>query len=1554
MRRLALMIMLLTLVGVGAGNSSATAQGGNDEPDFHISFGGYNFDPLVDGEPVLQQAGSSLTADGFGLFLLQLNRQIDDAEMARLSTDVTFIQYIPYHTYLVWAAETKVNGLAQRSTLVRWTGPYHAEYRLGPVLRRMSDDGARDLIALDAYLIDEGGLETLLQLVPINGGAINFQEPSYVMGNSLDSSFVNFTISASALSQISDLPGLITLEAFEMPQTHDETAANVVANQPVTNDYGRWLAETGFDGTGIKVAINDTGVDWDHPDLSVKSGRDRALAFYVEANEPGSDGSCVPTTGNSAPCLGNEPGHGTHVAGIVAGTGATGAADASGQAFPGSLYGLGIAPGAALHSDNSIASGSIWPGYNVMGQAALSSTASLSNNSYGGDPGLGYTSTSMQVDQAALDVNPNNMTREPFLWIFSAGNNGRGDAQGNCPVVGGTTYPCLKSLGTQAEAKNVITVGSSNSPRSTNPNNLDTTISPFSSRGTAVDGRVKPDVVAPGDRIISTENISVTADGRLGLACSNSPAGSAQHAFCSGTSMAAPQVAGVAALFTQFWREYVGDSEVNPEPATVKAALIATTDDLGGGNDGFGNVMTNRPNPHQGWGRVNADRLLNPPVPILYYENPKVFTDTVQSETKNWRLHVRPANVAEPVRITLVWSDAPGAANANPALVNDLNLTVQDSSPAQYIGNNFGADGWGQSGSGLYDNKNNVENVWIRNPVSGDITILVSAFSLNGDGYYYNGDPTDQHFSLVCYNCIEALYVDDDADDGLIGYWKMDEGSGSEVYDSSGSGHTATSTSLFSWDDSHLPGLTKFPNFRSAAIGAPGGAGLQVGYASELEPQDALSVALWVRPSIDPNGIWHQFFGNPHSPNVSRFILARSPSGEAAFIVYDNTGAQITARANSDPLGQIPTGSWTHLAATWHKDGYTQLYVNGRLIDTVESLGNPFGVSNAGLSIGASLFQGNIDDVRIYKRVLKEAEIKRLAQGFDCAADGTSWGTALRDLQCALTIANAYSTVDDIHVAEGVYRPGTNRRATFSLPINVRVMGGYPDGGGTRDWTRHQTILSGDLDNNDGTGAAGITGDNAYNVVTMNTISTLSGVIVEHGLADGSGQDWVGAGIFSSTSDIIYIEDTVVRDNYASFSAAGLFQNGGSTYVDRVAFIGNQGGDMRLQFGGNVWILNSILSGTGNAGTWLINLDAVRFVNNTVSGNQHALGFNSINALTMVNNIFWENNGGGTQFTLNSVTNSDITHNIVQGGYSGATNLNVDPLFVDADGPDDTYGTMDDNVRLRANSPAIDSGVVQFAVCDDEDYVGTTRNLDGDYDGIPGCDRGAFEFGAVLLVIDDFTNSGNDVPYTKALDSLAYDYELYDTANPTALLADTYFDGFDRVIWMTGRASKDIAQIPVAGPSNIQATALANWLDGQGRCFLISSQDYYYDYGLTDLMQSHLGVSSASDVNYGSVTGTGSVFGSVVTSSLVFPDGFANHTDEMTPDASAEIAFTSNNGNPAAVHKSTYPYHTAYLGFPLEVLKQEDVNATLGAFLTDCATVGALPYTTYLPIIAKP
>jgi subtilisin family serine protease len=163
------------------------------------------------------------------------------------------------------------------------------------------------------------------------------------------------------------------------------------------------------------------------------------------------------------------------------------------------------------------------------------------------------------------------------------------------------------------DAKNIIAVGSTwalNSDGASQNLAIDD-LSDNSAHGPALDGRTLPHLVAPGCYVDSTYP--------------DFGEGYAHHWLC-GTSMAAPQVSGAAALFIQYFRglpAYTAD----PSPALVKAALLPVAHDLAGHADADGTVMGHRPDNKQGWGRLNLPALIDPPPgSVIYYDQGRRVT----------------------------------------------------------------------------------------------------------------------------------------------------------------------------------------------------------------------------------------------------------------------------------------------------------------------------------------------------------------------------------------------------------------------------------------------------------------------------------------------------------------------------------------------------------------------------------------------------------------------------------------------------------------------------------------------------------------------------------------------------------------------------------------------------------------------------------------------------------------------------------------------------------------------------------------------------------------
>ncbi|UCF42388.1 MAG: DUF5011 domain-containing protein [Planctomycetota bacterium] len=168
--------------------------------------------------------------------------------------------------------------------------------------------------------------------------------------------------------------------------------------------------------------------------------------------------------------------------------------------------------------------------------------------------------------------------------------------------------------------------------------------------------------------------------------------------------------------------------------------------------------------------------------------------------------------------------------------------------------------------------------------------------------------------------------------------------------------------------------------------------------------------------------------------------------------------------------------------------------------------------------------------------------------------DGSSWADAFNYLQDALATA---SSGDEIWVAEGVYTPDSNsaypngtgeRKATFQLINGVAVRGGYAGFGepnpNARDIDLYETILSGDLEGDDGPDFVN-NGENSYHVVTgSNTVETaiLDGFVITGGNADGSYSYLLGGGMYNSSGSPT-VTNCILRDNESSYSGGGMFNN---------------------------------------------------------------------------------------------------------------------------------------------------------------------------------------------------------------------------------------------------------------------------------------------------------------------------------------------------------------------------------------------------------------------------
>ena len=306
----------------------------------------------------------------------------------------------------------------------------------------------------------------------------------------------------------------------------------------------------------------------------------------------------------------------------------------------------------------------------------------ITNSSYGNGCNAGYTTTSQTVDsQTHSNVS--------LLHVFSAGNSGTSD----CNYGAGGGWGNI--TGGHKQGKNVIATANVF---------FDGSLPSHSSRGPAYDGRIKPDITAHGQGHLSTdENNSYLSFG--------------------GTSGAAPGIAGVSA---QLYQVYMDANEgALPESALIKAAMLNTAQD-------YGNVG---PDFKFGWGIVNGLRA------AMLLEDERYLDDNIsQGDVNNHTINV-PANIKQ-LRFMVYWNDPSAAAGASTALVNDLDLVVTNPSSNNLfpwiLDSTADATALDTPATNGADHLNNMEQVLIDNPQSGNYNIEITGFSIpSGPQHYY-------------------------------------------------------------------------------------------------------------------------------------------------------------------------------------------------------------------------------------------------------------------------------------------------------------------------------------------------------------------------------------------------------------------------------------------------------------------------------------------------------------------------------------------------------------------------------------------------------------------------------------------------------------------------------------------------------------------------------------------------------------------------------------------------------------------------------------------------
>jgi subtilisin family serine protease len=328
-------------------------------------------------------------------------------------------------------------------------------------------------------------------------------------------------------------------------------------------------------GKGIVWAVLDSGIDARHPHFKLHGNL--ALDPPLEAFDFTGEGN---TTGDPN-------GHGTHVAGIIAGAKKTASASGGDKKSRGQIRAAvrsrnedgntsyrtekldsisGMAPKCKLVNMRVLDAKGDGEVSSVM--AALAKIQEI--NSYGRHLLIHGVNLSLGNDfepewfacgQSPLCVEVNRLVHSGVVVVVVAGNSGYGSLTSE--FTGDVKMGMALTINDPGNADLAITVGSTHREM---PHMYG--VSYFSSKGPTGDGRLKPDIVAPGEKIISC------AAGRAREDAKTKGAGDCDYLEDSGTSMAAPHVAGVIAAFLSVRREFIG------QPTRVKEIFLSTATDL--------------------------------------------------------------------------------------------------------------------------------------------------------------------------------------------------------------------------------------------------------------------------------------------------------------------------------------------------------------------------------------------------------------------------------------------------------------------------------------------------------------------------------------------------------------------------------------------------------------------------------------------------------------------------------------------------------------------------------------------------------------------------------------------------------------------------------------------------------------------------------------------------------------------------------------------------------------------------------------------------------------
>jgi serine protease AprX len=586
------------------------------------------------------------------------------------------------------------------------------------------------------------------------------------------------TVQSRYLPDVAALDQVKSIRQVHPAKLHNNVARTILRADQVINT----INNTRYEGKDQLVCVADTGFDKGSLDPSqvaaaFKDGdKVRVKALYALGRKETRKNGDVLAAGKSS----DPDGHGTHVCGSVLGDGKS--------TTMGGLEGRiqGTAPKATLVMQSLLdATGGLGvpndlrnlflPPYTEHG-------VRIHTNSWGASPEPWYQ---IRYNDSSVEIDDFIATHRDMVVLFAAGNDGMDKKPKDGKVD-------LSQVMAEAAAKNCISVGASESLRpeqsrrysmfgfTKQPLSSDLVandaegMAAFSSRGPTVEGRIKPDVVAPGTCILSTRSSAAGVTDSQGWGVSKDEG----YMFEGGTSMATPLVAGCCAVLRE---TLVKNGTTNPSAALIKALLINGAVELEGQYSP--SEAGKSPNFASGWGRVDvANSVVVPGSPAAAADGIKVgadgntgFRDEIADQSLDtfeeftFTIPIKPATsstnghgssngstsatgpgsvAAKPfpsptLKITLVWTDPAGEK-----LQNDLDLIVVGPDGAKERHGNQGTKEFPYKTTSErdeeekaaskeahakepYDRINNVEQIVWENVPAGKATVIVRGHNVS-------------------------------------------------------------------------------------------------------------------------------------------------------------------------------------------------------------------------------------------------------------------------------------------------------------------------------------------------------------------------------------------------------------------------------------------------------------------------------------------------------------------------------------------------------------------------------------------------------------------------------------------------------------------------------------------------------------------------------------------------------------------------------------------------------------------------------------------------------